>query len=51
MPPGLSIPFCVQPAHLYEGTAKQNRQDHQTDAAGSHYSEWRTMAHRFDPGR
>ena len=43
-------PFCVQPAHLYEGTAKQNAEDHQADAdaAGGRYSEWRTMAHRFD---
>ena len=41
-------PFCVQPAHLYEGTAKQNAEDRQADAAGGRYSEWRAMAHRFD---
>ena len=40
-------PFCVQPAHLYEGTAKQNAEDHQADAAEGHYSEWKAMAHRF----
>ena len=41
-------PFCIQPAHLYEGTAKQNSEDRQADAAGGRYSEWRAMAHRFD---
>ena len=41
-------PFCVQPAHLYEGTAKQNAEDRQAELAGGHYPEWRAMAHRFD---
>ena len=41
-------PFCVQPAHLYEGTAKQNAEDRQAEMAGGRYPEWRAMAHRFD---
>ena len=41
-------PFCIQPAHLYEGTAKQNSEDLQAEMAGNHYQEWRAMTHRFD---
>ena len=41
-------PFCIQPSHLYEGTALQNSQDRQAELAQGRYRDWRTMAHRFD---
>ena len=41
-------PFCIQPAHLYEGTAKQNSEDRQAEVADGKYPRWQTMAHRFD---
>ena len=41
-------PFCVQPAHLYEGTAKQNSEDRQAELASGRYPQWQVMAHRFD---
>ena len=41
-------PFCIQPAHLYEGTAKQNSEDRQAEVADGQYPRWQTMAHRFD---
>ena len=41
-------PFCVQPAHLYEGTAQQNSEDRQADLANGRYPRWQIMAHRFD---
>ena len=40
--------FCIQPAHLYEGTAKQNSEDRQAGVAGGRYPHWKAMAHRFD---
>ena len=41
-------PFCIQPAHLYEGTAKQNSEDRQAEVTDGQYPRWQTMAHRFD---
>ena len=41
-------PFCIQPAHLYEGTAKQNSEDRQAEVTNGQYPQWQTMAHRFD---
>ena len=41
-------PFCIQPAHLYEGTSKQNSEDRQAEVAKGQYPRWQTMAHRFD---
>lgn len=42
-------PFCVQPAHLYAGNAKENSED--TAAVRSemgHYASWETLGDRWD---
>ena len=41
-------PFCLQPAHLYEGTALQNSADRKAELARGRYTDWRTMVERFD---
>ena len=41
-------PFCIQPAHLYEGTPRQNSEDRQAELASGRYPHWQVMAHRFD---
>ena len=41
-------PFCIQPAHLYEGTAQQNSQDRQAELAQGMYPHWKIMVDRFD---
>lgn len=41
-------PFCLQPAHLYEGTAKQNSEDRQAELAQGLYPHWQEMVHRLD---
>ena len=41
-------PFCVQPAHLYEGTAQQNSEDRQAELDRGRYPTWQAMAHRLD---
>ena len=40
-------PFCIQPAHLYEGTAKQNSEDRQARVAEvATYKTWAQMGDR-----
>ena len=41
-------PFCVQPAHLYEGTAKQNSEDRQAELDEGRYPHWQEMVFRLD---
>ena len=41
-------PFCIQPAHLYEGTALQNSRDRQAELTLGRYRDWRELVHRLD---
>ena len=41
-------PFCIQPAHLYEGTAQQNSEDRQAELDNGQYPRWQSMVHRID---
>ena len=41
-------PFCIQPAHLYEGTAQENSEDRQAELADGLYPTWQAMAYRLD---
>ncbi len=43
-----SRPFCIQPAHLYEGTALQNARDRRAELRRGRYVNWREAAHRLE---